>query len=68
MEALIEKVHQIDPKAADYLIMLLEANLSPGKPLYFVPTSDHLACAFEWKGTPQGHKYWEGIAEQVCQP
>ena len=55
---LVDRVRKIDENAADYL--LYEAPHLPGFADY-----PKLCSVFAWTETPQGHAYWENIAQQL---
>lgn len=58
---LIERVDEIDSKAADYLRGLLDQDLSEDE---FSPDGMLDACIV-FKKTPQGNKYWWGIQDKL---
>lgn len=59
LKELIEKVREIDPKAADYIeAQDLLPSVGPSNDL-------ELSQLFTWHHTPQGHDYWRGIHKQI---
>lgn len=57
--SLVAKVRAIDPEAAAHMEHIALGNLQS-----FVYDGD-LRCAFLWEETPQGHAFWQGIAEKL---
>lgn len=62
MEALIAKVREIDPAAADYLEGDAKLLRSWAPALEGCETLDAL---FMWDRSPQGHAYWERIDDEI---
>lgn len=55
-DALIAKVAQVAPEAAQWLRENREIMCG---------TTDALNCSFPWVETPQGHRYWENIHVKI---
>lgn len=61
MNDIISRVREINPEAADFL----QGQKDTQNPEYGWRDGIELDGVMVWDDTPQKHKYWESIAEQL---